>query len=146
MGDVVPRLGDGHRAASALATAQRTQPTFLDGVVTLVVGNLFANFLFVAAALHWYCSAVATPWTRAAVTSLLCLYAWTVATSTAHLTGAGRSRRFTAAAFFLRRVVDYFELKLRVDRKAESAFKPGQSYIFAMGPHGVHGFGLMLLK
>lgn len=104
-----------------------TRPTLSETLSAFFVANMFGNALVLCAALAWALPA------RLLLAALAAYYAW-VFSSRAHVTGW----RWRLGSFHWLR---YFDPVVIV----EPGLAAGRQYIFAVGPHGIHGFGTGVL-
>jgi hypothetical protein len=125
-----------HKEMAALppsVAVKYTSPGLLQTAAVFFVGNLFANFLFLVAAvvllsryLHIWGLFVA----------IIIAYYASLAASKAHKTGGLQSLRPWTIGF-LKHTREYFDLQ----QIHEGGLKDGEKYIFCCHPHGIHGFG-----
>lgn len=119
---------------------KRTSYGWKDAAMAFLLGQMFSLFLIALCLGLLIASLVPHGYVIFGV--LAAAYVARVLTSNLHITGAGRSKAFTEGPYN-RHIAAYFETSLVTD--AGDALKPGQPYIFGVGPHGIHGFGLSML-
>jgi Diacylglycerol acyltransferase len=132
--------------ASVARTVRWTKPTIAATFAAFLLGNLFANFLFVVALIVALMRWFDVPLIYA--TPLLAIYYGHVALQKAHVRGwSGKS---AVGGFFKRLVLaggvlsHYFDFNVIIERDEKDNSKnirEGKRYLFGYGHHGIHGFG-----
>lgn len=119
--------------------ARLTEPSLVDTIVAFLIGNLFANFLLLLAALVVLARALHL---EVALGLAVAAYAARIWTSRAQFTGEARWPAL-ARSLFCSSPFDYFGMELICDEKVQ--LPAGEKFVFACAPHGIHGFGLGML-
>ncbi|KAI9032956.1 diacylglycerol acyltransferase-domain-containing protein [Hyaloraphidium curvatum] len=128
------------------STVVWTRPTLAGTVAAFLVGNLFANFVLLAALFWGLFRVLSVP--PSLLLAIAALYYAHVFLSRAPVTGWAATGLVDT---FRRTVSDggpftqYFDFRVLMDDPAAStSIEPGRSYIFGYSPHGIHGFGTFL--